>query len=203
MTTPPTAPTRGWYRDPESPTKWRFWDGLGWHDGTIDFPARFAAREIVSLGREVTKTQWIYVPVAILFLAFTAMDVARLPLIPQGSVLGEIVLLGYPVWHLFLARSALTVAGIYRIPVRPLTLWVPVIGPLLWWHIIGRVQSAPLWARLAPIWCAIGAFEASVHEPVQQFVVGLTWTVGIVGSVVVVSGFRRTIAADTQPPVVP
>ena len=203
MTTPPTAPTRGWYRDPQSSSKWRFWDGSGWQDGTIDFPAPFGPREIVALGREVTKTQWIYVPVAILFLALMAMDVARLPLMPQGSVGGEIVVLGYPVWHIFLARSARIVSTIYRIPIGPLVLWIPVVGPLLWWHVIGRIQSAPLWARLAPIWCTVGAFAATVHEPVQQIAVGLVWVVGITGSVVVVSGFRRAVAADTQRPVAP
>lgn len=203
MTTSPTAPVRGWYLDPESATKWRFWDGSNWQDSTIDFPSRIGARDIILLAREALKTQWLYTPVAIIFVAFMAMDVAQLPLVPGGSVLGEIVVLGYPIWHVLLARSARYLASVYDIPVRPLMLWIPVIGPLFWWHIVSRIQGAPLWARLAPLWCSIGAFAAVVHEPVQRAAVGLAWLTGIMGSVVVVTGLRRTILVDTQSPLAP
>lgn len=203
MTTTPTAPPRGWYTDPESPTKWRFWDGTGWQQSTVDFPAPISANDTVRLAREVTKAKWIYVPLAIIFLAFMAMDVAQLPLLPGGSILGESVVLGYPVWHVFLARSARYLASVYRIPIRPLSLWIPVIGPLIWWLVACRIQAAPLWARLAPMWCAVGAFAAVVHEPVQQVAVGLSWVAGMMGSVVVVSGLRQAVLVDTQRPLAP
>jgi len=203
VTTPPTVATRGWYRDPESPTKWRFWDGSNWQESTIDFPARPQPREMVTLAREAAATQWLYVPVAILIVVFMAIDTARLPLIPNGSMLSVSAVLGYPVWHVLLARSARRVGAIYDLPVRPFLLWIPVVGPLVWWHVIGYMQRAPLWARLAPLWCTVGAFAATVHEPVQQVAVGLMWVVGIMGSVVVVSGFRRAVLIDTQSPVAP
>lgn len=203
MTSPLTAPPRGWYRDPESPEKWRFWDGASWYSATVPFPETLSPRDLVPLAREARRAQWLYVPVALALLAIVAIALAQLPLHPEGSDADAAMVYIYPVWHIFLARSTRVLASTYGITVRRGLRWVPIVGPLLWWHLLGRILNAPLWARLAPLWCGIGIFGAVAIEPVQRVVVASAWILGVMGSIVVVRGFRRAVLIDTQRPVAP